>query len=534
MKKIPVVMKTWAGSEPHDMDYITQSVPSLLASHMPDNVEFVIYDDCSPSDDLRRYLRDTAKRDPRVRLIFGETNKGPNRGQEEIYQMVASEYAQAPHFINVDDDVVYHPNWYQQLTEAENLCQQFGLTGVFTALNMPYRQPHATLSCGGRTLLLKWKQPALNWLIPKALYDDVGPFRDEGIAYDTVYSHWMRLKQYPVICMSPSFVQNIGLLGAYAVDDTTTSLDFVGTSQGSRAVHALRFRLRRAPDFVRTKIDGAAKPVSPIRWGTEFVHEAVDAAGNALALFTLTDYQRLGWQKPAIAARAAELAKTPSIESVRVLGPRFNRKGDPVQIESNWKFMANLHELGALNLLQIPWSGEAVFRSLLDQLAPLHANHVIHNKVRRDNVYWDPQVQRHVLAWLGTEPCPALPLGQQSDTEILAVLSGALNRWATLKTRQMFAIRYIETQSPEVMSGQSASVASDLFSAAAIAVLGTSTAMARLEDVRTMHENWARGNFGNAASTMSPSLLNALRRCLQADPADRPLSAEAVLTMLNS
>ena len=56
----------------------------------------------------------------------------------------------------------------------------------------------------------------------------VGPFVDAGIAYDSEYCNRMAAKNIPVICLKPSYVQNIGYHGAYQSDETYTAPDYVG------------------------------------------------------------------------------------------------------------------------------------------------------------------------------------------------------------------------------------------------------------------------------------------------------------------
>lgn len=118
---------------------------------------------------------------------------GPNLGQVDAYAFVEAVYPDAQFFVNVDDDVIYNPHWFSKLLEAQKELQAFGLNGIFTALNMPWRKPFAELHTQANTYLLKWKPPALNWLIPRRVYDRVGPFVDDGIAYDTSYSQWLQL-----------------------------------------------------------------------------------------------------------------------------------------------------------------------------------------------------------------------------------------------------------------------------------------------------------------------------------------------------
>jgi hypothetical protein len=536
VKKIPLVMKVWAGAEPHDMDYITRSIPSLLASNLPDGLEVIIYDDCSPSPELRKFLGEIASRDSRVRVIRGEINKGPNLGQQDVFRQIVDEYPDAPYFVNVDDDVVYHCDWMMQLLAARKDCRQFGLNGVFTALNMPYRDAHATLVAQGGKYLLKWKQPALNWLIPRDLYEAVGPFRDEGIAYDTVYSHWMRLKHFPVICLTPSYVQNIGLLGAYASDDTTTSCDFVGEGEGHspfvRLSHAARYTLRRLPGKARRLVDALSHQVAPVRWGTEFVHEGVTRAGESVAMFSFEDAVRLGWDKNAAAHRVLEVQQADWGGASGIRALRRNRQGTPVWVECRWVFSPNLREMAALDLDQRVPAPEAVFSALIQQLALLHDMRVVHNKVRQDNVYSEGSEQGVRLTWLGTEPCPGVRWAGQAERQTIDMLSGALNRWALPEIREAFAARYLESVSPEVMRGEPATPHSDLFAAAAVAVLCNLEPLRTLAELEAIRGRWAQGDFTDLAIIRDSHVRAVMEQCLAVNPETRPASASVAVKLL--
>lgn len=537
MKTIPLVMKVWAGAEPHDMDYIRRSIPSLLKSRLPDDLEIVIYDDCSPNSSLWQYLREIANKDSRIRLLRGVENKGPNLGQQDLYKQIVEDYPAAPYYINVDDDVVYHRDWLRQLLAARKECRSLGLNGIFTALNMPFREPHSVLTTRTRKYLLKWKQPALNWLIPREIYETVGPFHDEGIAYDTVYSHWMRLKNLSVICLTPSYVQNIGLLGAYATDDTTTSLDFVGEGDNAfnlrQRVHALRYRLRRLPDAVRGLISDSARQIAPVRWGTEFVHEGVTRSGDSVALFSFEDAVRLGWDTSVAAERVQAVQRADPNGSAGILGLDRNRKGVPIRAVCRWEFCPNLRELATLGLAQSQPGPEVIFRALLEQLYTLHENGVVHNKVRRDNVYWADEGKPLRLAWLGTEPCPGMNFLEQKQTRTIDLLSGALSRWPLASTREEFAARYLESLAPEVLRGEPATPQSDLFSTAAVVALTLGGPIITIEQLWHRRRCWAEGSFRELDRVKDEKTRLALEHCLKSSPSERPVNAKTVLQGLD-
>lgn len=536
MKKIPLVMKVWAGSEPHDMEYISRSIPSLLASHLPENLEVIIYDDCSPNAELREFLKSIARRDARVRIIHGTENKGPNLGQQDIYRQITGEYPDAPYFVNVDDDVVYHRDWLTRLLAAQNNCRRLGLNGVFTALNMPYRKEHAVLMTEGERYLLKWKQPALNWLIPRDLYEEVGPFRDEGIAYDTVYSHWMRLRSRPVICMTPSHVQNIGLLGAYATDDTTTCRDFVGEGAGDprllRLGRSARFTVSRLPDKMRRALDQAATPVSPIRWGAAFVHEGKGRNGESVAMFSFDDAVRMGWDKHAAARRVIEVQQAGMPEAAAILALRTNRQGEPVWVEVRWRFAPHLRELATLGISPGMPAPETIFHALIRQLVPMHDKRVAHNKIRQENVYLSEDGADILLLWLGTEPCPGVSLANPNNAGTLAMLSGALNRWALPETREACAAQYLESLAPEVIRGQPATPAADLFSAAAVVALGLCAPITTLDQFAQIRGRWEQGVFTELDRIRDATARSVVQQCLATDPAARPAHAREAARLL--
>lgn len=529
-------MKTWAGEAAHDLEYIRRSIPSLLASDLPAGAELLVYDDCSPNPEVRRLLEEVARRDDRVRLVFGDVNRGPNWGQEFIYRQVEADYPDAPYYVNVDDDVVYHRDWLTRLVDAWQVLGGLGIHGIHTALDMPFRRAEAAVRVAGRRYHLKWKQPALNWFIPREVYAAVGPFVDEGIAYDTVYSHWMRLRGYPVIAMTPSYVQNIGLLGAYADDDTTTSRDFLGEGEGDglprRLGRALRYTVNRIPDRVRGWTDTAPARYGPIRWGTDFVFDGRAADGAERALFAPLEGLGAAQGQARVLARVAEVRAAQGPEAFALLGPHFDRHGTLKWVESEWRFTPNLREARGLG----PGAGgldpRRLLQALAHQVAPLHARNVVHNKIRLDNVYVTaegpgPRVR---LAWLGTEPLPAMLAGGGTGDSV-AALSGALNRWARPETRERFAAGFLEAIAPEIGDGAAPSPASDVYAMAAVVALSQDAPPITLGALAERRDRWTAGRFPDALLA-DPALADLLATCLQPDPARRPATAATVLQRL--
>jgi hypothetical protein len=188
----------------------------------------VFVDDCSPNPWVAPFLQQLAEKDHRVQIWRNPRNLGPDRGQEYTVPLLWKQFPEAPFIVCCDDDVIYHPEWLQILIRVYAEAKERDLKGVFTALNVPARPHYGHLRLPTSDVLLKERQMALNWLIPREVYDEIGPFRDTGVAYDSDYCNRMRARGLPVICLVPSYVQNIGYHGAYQHNDTYKAQDFIG------------------------------------------------------------------------------------------------------------------------------------------------------------------------------------------------------------------------------------------------------------------------------------------------------------------
>jgi glycosyltransferase involved in cell wall biosynthesis len=493
MAKIPIVMKLWAGAEAHDFEYIARSVPSLLQSDLPDGIEVLLFDDASTDPRLKGFLRQVSN-DRRVRVFTSDVNKGPNRGQADAYARVEAEYPDAPYFINVDDDVVYNRRWLLRLQEAQGELGSMGVRGVYTALNMPFRRPHATIRTRSGTYLLKWKQPALNWLIPRDVYERTNRFADEGVAYDTVYSHWLRLRGYSVICVTPSYVQNVGTFGAYSKDKTTTAEDFIGEGDGSGA--GVRFARRvwgtssRWARELRHQLDDV-RLVAPVRWGADMVYEGVTRHGASVAVCGIDDAVRLGWHPEAVAARAAEVQGVHGTGRYRVRGVARSLRGEPRSIEYDWRFLPNLREWKQLRRGDAVVEVRRLATSLCEELAPFHRAGVVHNKIRRDNVYLETDGRGPYLAWLGTEP-PRRALRLRAESAI-ELFGQAVDKRTVAAVRERCAASYCESIAPEVLEGEAATLRSDIFALGATLLFHLHGDVPTLAEVAQVRSSWTAG-----------------------------------------
>src|SRR5262249_16708651 len=118
-------------------------------------------------------------------------------------------------------------------------------------------------------------QMALNWLLPREVYEAVGPFRFTELAYDHDYGLRLVAAGYPMLCLKPSYVQNIGYKGAYQTDDRLTAKDYVGRLDWYLRLRDFGYALRhqtigrarglveRMPNdhWVKRMIVGAARPI---------------------------------------------------------------------------------------------------------------------------------------------------------------------------------------------------------------------------------------------------------------------------------
>lgn len=224
---LPILVKTWSGRGSHRYGYIRRSLPRLLASDLPPDARVIVVDDRSDDPRLLRLLQ-ALTHDRRVELWKNPHRMGPNRGQAYNVPRIIERFPDAEFLVFCDDDVVYKPGWLQRTLQVAREAEAIGLTGVFTALNVPFRPTYGSQTLPTSEVFLKQRQAALNWVVPRAVYEHVGPFRDVGIAYDTEYCDRMAALSVPVICLKPSWVQNIGYLGAYQYDTTYTAPDFVG------------------------------------------------------------------------------------------------------------------------------------------------------------------------------------------------------------------------------------------------------------------------------------------------------------------
>ncbi len=521
--KIPIVIKTWASKDnPIDFQYISQSIPSLLKSKFSDDVEIIIYDDNSNDSNLLQFLNIISKEDKRIKVIFSKINRGPNKGQEYIFSKIIEEYPNAPFFLTLDDDVIYNPNWYIRLTEALQECKNIGLTGVFTALNMPFRDSYATLLIKNKKYLLKWKQPALNWLVPMKIYRDVGPFKDEGIAYDTIYSHWMRLKHYPIVCLVPSYVQNIGLFGAYCKGQALTiARDFIDDNVIKRYIIKISYQIKQGRDLISRLTGFSSRIVAPIRWGNEFVYEGVSKHNKQIALSSPYDQVKLGWTLEELEKRCKEILSVQKDSPVALFSIPKNLKGQLTWIEYKWEFMPTIREYKKFRLGFWPIDFKQLFMSLISQLEPLHSKGIVHNKIRLENIFVSTKYKRnkYYLAWYGSE----LPAKKNFNDNVLLLdyFGNYVSRWATKDIKEMFATRYIETVAPEVLEGKGVSLNSDVFSAAMVIYLLASEEVNSLNKLKVKRQEWMQGIVPNILKEYDEYFLKVLKKCIAFNPNER-------------
>ncbi len=228
LKPFPIMVKVWAGNDFHDLIYIYKSLPSLLNSDLLKEAQVILIDDCSPNPKLMPFLKKLKQKYSFVEVWRNPHRMGPNKGQEYNVPKIVERFPDAPFYVFCDDDIIYHPMWLRRLIQVYFEAYEIGLRGIFTAINVPIRPSYKEITLPTSKVLLKKRQAAFNWLVPRDVYEEVGPFRDIGIAYDTDYCDRMEVLGLPVICLKPSYVQNIGYYGAYQHSHKYTAKDFVG------------------------------------------------------------------------------------------------------------------------------------------------------------------------------------------------------------------------------------------------------------------------------------------------------------------
>jgi len=229
-KRFPLMVKVWAG-DPARFKVVRRSLLSLVNSDLPDEADLVVVDDANHHAGLEALLGDLASRFPRLRVWRNPERLGPNKGQEVNFARLVAEYPDAEFYINGDDDILYSKEWLVRLIATYREGRECGLLGIYSAFNLPMRRHYGRVRLPSSLVLLKERQPASNWLIPREVYHRVGPFQDDGRAYDTHYTDITVKLGIPIVCLKPSYVQNLGTRGAYQEGGIALAPDFVDESR---------------------------------------------------------------------------------------------------------------------------------------------------------------------------------------------------------------------------------------------------------------------------------------------------------------
>lgn len=245
-KTFPIMIKVWSGAERHDFRYIRRSLPSLLTSSLPSAARIIAIDDRSTDPRLQPFLQDLSAQHSQLEIWTSPSQLGPNRGQAYHFPEIVERFPDAGFFMLCDDDVLYHPGWLQRLVTVANEARENGLNGVFSALNYKKRPTLETVHLESSNVLVKEFSAALNWLLPRDVYERIGPFRDTGRAFDWDYFMRMRGEQLSFVCLTPSYVQNIGYLGAYQASNRHRAPDYVGRRDWFMIWQDLCFEVRDA------------------------------------------------------------------------------------------------------------------------------------------------------------------------------------------------------------------------------------------------------------------------------------------------
>jgi glycosyltransferase involved in cell wall biosynthesis len=261
---VPIMVKVWSGAGSHRYRYINRSLPSLLRSQLPLGTRIILVDDQSTDSRLLALFRSITQADGRVEVWRNPERLGPNAGQAYNFPRLVDRFPDADFFVLCDDDIIYHPDWLQRLIQTYREGKERGVTGVFSGLNVPFRPAFDVQYLPTTDVLLKERQAALNWLLPRSVYEQVGPFRDTGIAYDTEYCNRLASHHLPIVCLRPSYVQNIGYYGAYQKSNLYTAKDFTGSKDCWLRAQDAAMAARRAAQSARSFVGSCLHRKLPI------------------------------------------------------------------------------------------------------------------------------------------------------------------------------------------------------------------------------------------------------------------------------
>lgn len=150
------------------LEYTKRTIESLLKT-CPQGTRFLVWDNKSDEPGMGEYLSSFAINDPHDSLItLSSTNAGWGAAVNQALRDVKTEFV-----LISNNDVVYHPQWYETCLELYKNHPDLGILGVWK------HTAHGVRADLG-DMLVKDNMPAVGWLMKMSVIHDIGAFPEHG------------------------------------------------------------------------------------------------------------------------------------------------------------------------------------------------------------------------------------------------------------------------------------------------------------------------------------------------------------------
>ena len=185
------------------LEYLKESLHSLLNSFSAIYPEIVITDDGSINAETKEFLEETKLRYPgKMRIIWNERNKGIPFGKLDTIQTEILEWPyDHEYFIISDSDMIYKKGWLENLVYLYESTKAPIITG-FNTNTTKYKTTTTT-----STYEVKHSVPGCNLLINTAFYKKY-PFNEKQEWDIKMCEHAHKEHELGVIASRPSVVES--------------------------------------------------------------------------------------------------------------------------------------------------------------------------------------------------------------------------------------------------------------------------------------------------------------------------------------